>query len=375
MKTFDFVVIGAGIAGASVAALLAKSHRVALVEAEEHAGYHTTGRSAALYSEIYGNLVIRALTRASRSFFYDTPAGFSDTALVRQRDTLMFARHDQMEALREFQALPDIADAARFISAKEVSRRIPIFAPDYLAGAVLHTGSADIEVDALHRGFLRAFSKAGGTLRLKTVVSEIEYLDGSWYVRSAGGESLSAPVLINAAGAWADEIAKLAGLAPIGLEPLRRTAVLIDPPENAGDIDGWPAAIDIDEQFYFKPDAGLLLLSPADETLSPPCDAQPEDLDIAIAVDRFERATGKAVTRVRHSWAGLRSFVADRGPVAGFDERATGFFWLAGQGGYGIQTAPALARCAAELALGRDLPEDVSSLGIRKQDLAVTRLI
>ncbi len=201
----------------------------------------------------------------------------------------------------------------------------------------------------------------------------MRHADGRWHVE-AGGATLSAPVVVNAAGAWGDEVAHRAGVAPVGLQPRRRTAVLVEvPPAFAETAGAWPAVIDIDEQFYFKPDAGLLLLSPADEHPSPPCDVQPEELDVAIAVDRFEQATGTSVRRVRRRWAGLRVFTPDRTPVVGFDPVAPGFFWLVGQGGYGIQTAPALGRLAALLAAGRPLADDILDEGVITASLAKSR--
>jgi D-arginine dehydrogenase len=201
----------------------------------------------------------------------------------------------------------------------------------------------------------------GAQLHLGGGVRRIRYAGGRWTVQTPAGE-WTAPVLVNAAGAWGDEVAALAGVPGVGLQPLRRTALLIDAPEGL-DCAAWPAAIDVDEQFYFKPDAGLLLLSPADEHPSPPCDAQPDELDVAIAVDRFEQATGLQVRRVRHKWAGLRVFSPDRSPVVGFDPRAPGFFWLVGQGGYGIQTAPALGLLAAALASGEPAPNPILAAG------------
>ncbi|WP_077033384.1 FAD-binding oxidoreductase [Pelomonas sp. KK5] len=375
LKEFDFIVIGAGMAGASVAAPLSRQARVAVLEAEQHAGMHSTGRSAALYSALYGNPVIRALTRASRSFFFDTPPGFSEVPLVVPRDTLYFARPDQAAALAAFRACPDIAAATFELTGSRARERLPVFLPDYLGSALVDTGSADIDVDALHQAFLRQARTNGAQVCFDHAVKGLRSDQGRWFVETTAG-TLSAPVVINAAGAWGDGIARLAGVAPVGLEPRRRTAVLVDVPEaHAPTASSWPAAIDIDEMFYFKPDAGLMLLSPADEHPSPPCDAQPEELDIAIAVDRFEQATGVQVRRVRHRWAGLRVFSPDGVPVVGFDPVAPGFFWLVGQGGYGIQTAPAMGRAAACLATGQPLPADILAAGVTPAMLAKTRLL
>lgn len=369
---FDFIVIGAGMAGASAAAGLAQRGRVAILEAEPHAGYHSTGRSAALFSAIYGNAVIRALTRASHAFLFNPPAGFAESPLVTPRQTLYFGRHEQMKTLTQFRADPDIEAGTRALSASEAHALVPIFSPNYLGGAVLEHGSADIDVDLLHQGFLRQARSHQAKLHLGAPVSGLARENGRWQVQ-AGQEVFSAPVVVNAAGAWGDEIARLAQVKPVGLQPLRRTAMLIDPPE--GSTGHWPAAIDIDEQFYFKPDAGLLLLSLADEHPSPPCDAQPEDLDVAIAVDRFEQATGMQVRRIKRRWAGLRVFSPDRSPVVGFDPDVEGFFWLVGQGGYGIQTAAALGRVSSALAAGEPMPSDIAAMGVTPALLSKARLV
>jgi len=368
----DFIVIGAGIAGASVAALLAEKAKVILLEREEYPGFHSTGRSAALFSEIYGNETVRALSRASRSFFVNPPQGFSETELVRQRGSLFVASASQLEQLDAFAALPDVAPVTQRLSGDALMTLCPQLRADVIAAGVLEPASMDIEVHELHQGYLRLFKQRGGTLLTEAPVETLVREDDGWTV-TAGAHRLRAPVVINAAGAWADAVATLAGVTPVGLQPYRRTAVLVDPPEGAT-TDRWPMIIDIDEEFYVKPDAGLLLVSPADETPSDPCDVQPEELDIATAIYRAEEAISLNVRRTKRSWAGLRSFVADRTPVAGFDPEAEGFFWLAGQGGYGIQTAPGLARTAAALALGRDLPADLVAEGVRQEDLAPDRL-
>lgn len=373
-RSVDCLVIGAGIAGASIAANLAPHLSVAVVEAEAHAGYHTTGRSAALYSAIYGNAPVRALTRASRAFFDRPPAGFTEVPLLRPRDTLYLIGAGQQAIADRFAADEDVRAQTRRLDAEEVVRRLPILRRDRVEGALLEAGSADIDVDALHQGFLRQARAGGVRLHLGAPLREL-VRDGKGWLAHAEGFSLRAPLVVNAAGAWADAVAQLAGVAPLPLQPLRRTAALIDVPEgiDAKAAADWPAVIVIDESHYFKPDAGLLLISPADETPSPPCDAQPEELDVAIAVDRFETLSGRRVPRVRHQWAGLRVFSPDRTPVVGFDPTAPGFFWCAGQGGYGIQTAPALGRAAAALALGRELPEDIAAAGVSAHDLSPQR--
>ncbi len=351
MINADFVVIGAGIAGASLAYELASHGRVIVLEIESQPGYHSTGRSAALFSEIYGNETVRALSRASREFFTSPPEGFVPHAILKPRGSLFIANEAQLEAFDTLRRAPDVARHTRALSAEQALNLVPVLKREWLASAMLEEGSQDMDVHALHQGYLRGMKSRGAMLMCSSGVQSIAHAGGEWTI-VAGGQQWFAPVVINAAGAWADDIASLAGVAPIGLEPRRRTALLIDPPENMA-IDAWPMVLDVGDTFYFKPDAGRLLLSPADETPSPPGDAQPDELDVAIAVDRFEQATSIVVRQVKHRWAGLRSFVADRSPVIGFDPVAAGFCWLAGQGGYGIQTAPAAARLAAALITDR----------------------
>ena len=369
----DFLVVGAGMAGASAAAELARRGSVAVVDMESHAGYHTTGRSAALFTEIYGNAVIRALTRASRDFLFDTPAGFSEVPLVQPRASLYFASTDEADAVQRFREDADIARATSVLSETEVRRIIPIFRPGYLSGGAYEEGSADIEVDALLQGFLRSARARHASVHLGWAVRSLHREHERWIVTTSGG-TFRARVVVNAAGAWGDELARMAGVAAVGLQPKRRTAVLISVP-GGHPADSWPVALHLGEQFYFKPDAGHLLLSPADEEPSPPCDAQPEELDVAIAVDRFEQATGAPVRQVHHRWAGLRVFAPDRTPVVGFDPAAPGFFWLVGQGGYGIQTAPALGRVAAALASGEEIPADIARQGVSADLLSKARFV
>jgi len=366
--TVDCIVIGAGMAGASAAASLSVHGKVAILEAETQPGYHSTGRSAALYSALYGNAVVRALTRASLAYF-QAPR---EQALLRPRETLFLIGAGQDAEAEAFAADADIRQFTRRMSADEVVARVPILQRERVAGALLDPGSADIEVDLAHQGFLRQARANGAQLQLGAPLRALERQGSYWLAHTAQGD-FRAPLVVNAAGAWADEVAALAGVAPLGLQPLRRTAVLVDVPEGL-DASTWPAVIAVDESQYFKPDAGLLLVSAADETPSPPCDAQPEELDVAIAIDRFETLTGRPVRRVRHQWAGLRVFSPDRTPVLGFEPGVPGFFWCAGQGGYGIQTSPAMGRAAAALAQGQALPADLADLGIEAAHLSPQRL-
>jgi D-arginine dehydrogenase len=347
MQQADIIVIGAGIAGASAAAELAADARVLLLEGESQPGYHATGRSAAYFAAAYGNRVVRGLTAPCEAFFRHPPTGFSDVPLLIPRDCLFFGRADQAASLeamgRDYPALePLTADAVR--------RRVPLFRDGYLHGGLREERGGDLDVDAILQAYLRLFRQRGGSVLCKQRVTALERSGGAWQAVTAGGRC-SAPLLVNAAGAWADPVAALAGLSPLDIRPLRRTALTLDPPEGV-DIRDWPNMIDVDEDFYFKPEAGRILVSPADETPSAACDAQPEDIDVAVGVDRFERATGMDVRRICSSWAGLRTFAPDRSFVVGFDPRAEGFFWLAGQGGYGIQSAPSLAQLSRHLLLG-----------------------
>ncbi len=358
------------MAGVSVAAHLAEFAKVCLLEMEAQPGYHSTGRSAALFSETYGNHAIRALTRASRSLFYSPPVNFCSVALVKPRSVLFAARSGQGESLRTFL---QSEDSGRLVakSADEALELCPILKRDGLIGAALDTHSADIEVHELQQGYLRLFKSRGGSVSTSAQVTGLERNGDSWRITTEHGV-VTAAIIVNAAGAWAGQIAALAGARAVGLQPLRRTACLLDAPAGC-DPDSWPMLLDVDEQFYLKPDAGKLLLSPADETPSDPCDAQPDEMDLAVAVDRLESATTINVTRIVRKWAGLRSFVADRTPVVGYDGRQANFFWIAALGGYGIQTAPALSRLAASLVLRRPLDEQLLAFGVDPGKLAPAR--
>lgn len=369
----DILIVGGGIAGASAAAELARTHRVVVLEAEAAAGYHSTGRSAAVFSESYGNRAVRALTRASRDFFREPPAQFSPYPLLKRRSWLHVASLSQASALESFLAVEDVASRVRRISAEEALALSPLLKPETAAaGGAYEAEAADIDVDALHQGYLRLLRQRAGAMVTHAQVTALARSGGKWRLESTAG-TFEAEIVINAAGAWADALAALAGIEPMRIQACRRTAVLV---ELAGEpiSEAWPLTIDIEEAYYFKPDAGLLLISPADETPVEACDVQPEELDVAIAIDRVEKATRVSIARVRRKWAGLRSFAPDRSPVIGFDEAAPGFFWLAGQGGYGIQTAPAAAALAAALVreepgppeLGRFDPAEVSPARFRR---------
>jgi D-arginine dehydrogenase len=368
----DFLVIGGGIAGASAGYFLAAEAEVVLLERESTPGYHATGRSAALYTENYGNAVIRALTMASRSFFDAPPEGFGEHKLLARRGVIMMAPKG---ADMRFEA--ELAQARRFVESvheippAEALERCPAIDADWLGRALFEPDAMDMDVHAIHQGYLRGLRARGGRVVTGAELLALVRTGAGWEATTSAGRFV-APVVIDAAGAWADEVAKLAGAAPIGLVPRRRTAFTIAPPDDMT-ITGWPMVIEIAESFYFKPESGRILVSPADETPMPPSDVQPDELDIATAAARLEAATTLRVRRIAHKWAGLRSFAKDRTPVAGFAPEAPGFFWLAGQGGYGIMTSPALGRITAALARGRELPGDIAALGVSAADLSPTR--
>jgi D-arginine dehydrogenase len=367
----DVIVLGAGMAGASVAAELAAEARVLLLETEDRPDRHSTGRSAAVFFESYGNATVRALTRASRGFLMRPPEGFASFELVRPRSALFVADAARVDRLEAVAAMPGSAVALERLEAVAAVRLCPLLDSGWVAGGVLDRSGQDIDVAALHQGYLRMARQRGAGIVFGAGDVAIERVGPAWLVRSAAGE-YRAPILVNATGAWADEVARRAGVPPVGLTPLRRTVAMLPAPSGV-DMADWPMVIDADETFYFKPDGAQILLSPANEDPSPPCDVMPDELDVAIAVDRFETATGTNVSRVNHRWAGLRSFVADRSPVCGYDDSVEGFFWLAGQGGYGIQMAPALARAASALVMRRELPADLRAEGVQVAALSPAR--
>ena len=366
----DFIVVGAGIAGASAAYELAGRGRVVVLEREGQPGYHTTGRSAAMFLENYGEPVVRRLASASRAFLTEPPPGFSEHPILAPRGILWIARADQRTALDA--ALDAAQGTVEALDPARARALVPALRPDYVAAAIFEPDARDIDVHALHHGYLNGLKRHGGRLVADAGVTGLERKGGAWRVTTAAGE-FSAPVVVNAAGAWADELARLAGVAPVGLVPMRRTALTFDPPDGV-DVSRWPLTVDVDEEFYFKPEAGRVLASPADETPMPPCDVQPDEIDVAVAIDRIQCATTFEVRRLTHRWAGLRSFVDDHVPVVGYDRGAEGFFWLAGQGGVGIMTSPAMARLAAALVMGEDPPTDMRERDIDAAALSPERL-
>jgi D-arginine dehydrogenase len=369
----DFLVIGGGIAGASVAYFLAPHGRVILLEREAQPGYHSTGRSAALFDESYGSAQVNALTRASRAFFEAPPTGFCDLPLLSPRGALTVAEPGQEAQLQAcWKQLQRTTPSATLLNAEQACALIPVLRPDKVLGAILNPDPADMDVDALHQGYLRGIARAGGSVACHAEVSSLHHQDGLWQVQ-AGGHRYQSPIVINAAGAWADVIARLAAVQPLGLQPKRRSAMIFAPPQGL-DCRHWPMAFGVAEDWYFKPDAGALLGSPANVDPVEPQDVQPEEIDIATAIYAIEQITTLQIRRPSRTWAGLRSFVADGDLVGGFDAAAPGFFWLAGQGGYGVMTSPAMGEACAAIARGQELPAHLVRFGLTPEMLSPQRL-
>ncbi len=352
-RAFDIAILGAGIAGASLGwTLLARAPGlgVLLLEAEDQPGFHTTGRSAAFYAETYGGPGVQPLTSASKAFFLNPPAGFSETALLSPRGALHVAGHDGAGALAALERAFEAGGVSHQpLGPDGIRRKLPFLREEWAARAIWEPGCADIDVAALHQAYLRGFRRAGGTLLLSAPAGRLARAGRGWTIETPAG-SFTAATVVNAAGAWADEVAARAGLPPAGIRPLRRTIVVIEVrPEAPADM---PVVMDAGGSLYFKPDGGRLWVSPHDETPDVPRDVQPEDMDIAIALDRFERMCDWPIRRIVARWAGLRNFAPDRLPVIGPDPLEPSFFWCAGQGGWGIQTAPAAAAMAAALLIG-----------------------
>jgi len=367
MKSVDVIVIGGGIAGASAATeIAANGARVLLLEMEGQPGYHTTGRSAAMYEPSEGVAIVRALTRASYPFLSAPPDGFADVPLLSPRGVLMLAHDGQEKLVEDAQRNGFVAVDAAFARSK-----LPLVRLDG-AIAILWDGEAqDVDVDALHGGRLRALRRMNGEIVVDAPVRHGARADGVWRLE-AGNETYEAPIVVVAAGAWSDQVAESCGVASIGLQPKRRSAAVLAGPAGVSVAD-WPEISPVDVSFYCKPMGGKLMLSPADEDPVEPHDAWADDLRLAEAAAGLERLVGISVQRLERTWGGLRTFAPDGLPVVGFDPDAEGFFWLAGQGGYGIQTSPALSRLAAALIAGRDVPADLAREGISAASLSPAR--
>lgn len=364
IETSDILVIGGGIAGLSAAAELSKSARVRVLEAEEQIGFHSSGRSATMVHYALGDRLVRALTLASRSFFEMPPESFTDVPLGRRMPVLVHAREEERASLDALEAeIGQFAELER-LDARGVHALCPLLKDDAAHGIVDRDGIR-LDPHALLQGNLRTLRRNGGELHVSSRVSRIERAGSSWLVTSEAGTRFSAPLLVNAAGSWADQVAQLAGVEPLGLEPKRRTIITFDAPAGT-DLEHLPFAKTVGDELYFAPESGRLFASPMDEVPSEPTDAQPGELEVALAAYRMEERTTVKVERIHSRWAGLRTFTPDKHPAAGFAAGADGFFWLAGQGGFGLQTSPAMARAAAALILGGPwplpdvLPEELS---------------
>jgi len=366
----DILVIGAGMAGASVAAHLAAERKTIILEMEDRPGYHTTGRSAAVYEPNYGPRAMRALTRAGRDFFESPPQGFAGAPLVSPRPSLFLMPEGQEQAAEDFLTTSLGIETISIAAAKAM---YPLLRESYPKACYLDTTTSDIDVDLLHQGFLRLFKSHGGRLVCHAEATAIARRNSTWTVSTPQGD-FTAPVIVNAAGAWADRIASLAGARPVGLVPKRRSIAVVTPPAGYN-VMSWPLVTDTGETWYSKPSGGKLLVSPADTTPVDPHDAYAEDETLAIGIERFQNAVNFEVTHVERNWAGLRTFAPDGEPVCGYDTKVEDFFWLAGQGGYGIQSAPGLSRFAAALILGQPIPHDIADEGLREGDLLPGRLL
>jgi D-arginine dehydrogenase len=344
MSEFDVIIVGGGIAGASLGAEIADQRRTLIIEAESHCGYHATGRSAAFWLESYGGPDVARLSTASRTFLDRPPAEFSEHGFLRTRGDLHITRDD----------LPELPAGieARIVEREELERMIPGIRPAWRR-ALFEPGCADIDVAGLHAAYLRQFRRRGGEVVTDSQLRSASRTDGRWTIGLADGAELGAGILVDAAGAWADPVAQACGVRPLGIAPKRRTMVQLR--VGRAGLKDLPLVDDSAGTFYFKGEGdSTVWLSPHDEIETDPCDAAPEEIDIATAIDRFEQVVDWPIERVERSWAGLRTFAPDRLPVYGFDPHASGFFWCAGQGGFGIQTSPAAAKMAAAVLLGED---------------------
>jgi D-arginine dehydrogenase len=371
----DFLIIGGGIAGLSAAARLAQHGRVLVLEGESALGYHSSGRSVSFSHYGIGNPAVRGLTAASRPFFEDQPEGFCDTPISRVFPSLYFASQETLPELAALEAAMNAyIDAIRPVGAAEMAMLCPMLriGPGGAVRGLLDPTGLKLDADALLHSFARATRAAGGTILTGQRIAAIARRGERWTVRTEAGESHQAPILVDAAGAWADRIALLAGVAPLGLQPKRRTIIVVDPPAGT-DVSGWPFTHAAAGDFYMLPEAGQILVSPVDEVDDEPCDAAPEEYDAALAADRLEHYTTLKVARIAHRWAGLRTFTADGVPTAGFAPDAPGFFWLAGQGGYGLQTAPAMAEAVEALVAGTPWPKALAEQGVGMEQLDPAR--
>ena len=354
MSAPDILVVGGGIAGLSAAAALSRHAKVTVLEAEEQIGFHSSGRSATMVHYALGDRLVRALTAASRQFFDDPPEGFTDVPLGHCVPVLVHARDDEREALDELDAEISLFAELERLDAAGVRALCPLLKEDARHG-IADLGAMRLDPHALLQGNLRQLKASGGEVRTGARIASIARNHSVWTATSEKGERFSAPFLVNAAGSWADQVAKLAGVTPLGLEPKRRTIITFDAPAGT-DLEHLPFAKTIGDELYFAAESGRLFASPMDEVPSDPCDAQPDEYEVALAAYRMEERTTVEVRQIHSKWAGLRTFTADRHPAVGFAADSEGFFWLAGQGGFGLQTSPAMASIVQSLIAGTEWP-------------------
>lgn len=351
-QCYDVAIIGGGIVGASIAHALGGRRSVVILEMEEHCGYHATGRSAAEFTLRFHTPTAGALTSASHGFFVAPPEGFTEVPLLRRRGNLVIAERSRMHRLQAVLADENEADKTpglKLLGPDELLDHVPFLDPGWLGGGFFDPECWDVEVGNLLEGYLRGAKRSGADVKLKARVMSAARRRNEWALETEQG-TVRAATVVNAAGAWVDTVGKLLGAEPLGLAPLRRTAIVVRVPD--WDVSEMPEVNEVDEQFYFKPDAGQLMVSPADETPSEACDAWPEEIDIAYAAHHLTECTTLEVNHVAHSWAGLRTFAADRKPVIGMDKNVEGLLWAAGLGGFGIQTSPAIGSLCAALLVG-----------------------
>jgi len=370
---YDVLVVGGGIAGISLAYELSATMRVGLLEMEGTLAFHTTGRSAATWISTYGNETVRALTRASHDFLADPPAALYDHRLATPLGVIHVGGPGQSAAISalydEVAGLSpeaELADPARAVAYN------PTLRPDWVEAALIEHGALEVDVAGLHQGYRRGLRAHGGEIHTRARVVGADRAGERWVLTTAEGATYAAPAVAVAAGAWVDELGALLGAAPLGIEPRRRTVFMV----AAEELPPPPMTIsgDLDNPFYYKPDVGQLLCSPADVTLQEPCDAKPDELEIARAIEAINEASTLGIRAIRTPWAGLRSFVADQTPVIGWNGEVDGLFWYAAQGGYGIQTGPAAARLGAALLRGQPLPSDIVETGFDPDRVSPRRL-
>ena len=376
MDEADFLIVGGGMAGLSAGSRLVRHGRVIVLEAEDALGYHSSGRSVSYSHFGIGNVTVRALTAWSQRFFRDQPDGFCDTPLAARSPSLQFADEESLDRLEAMKAaISEHGDPIVELGPDEIRRHCPIVrtGPGAAVAGLLDPEALKLDSDALLQSYGRAVRAGGGRILTGRRIASLAHEGGRWIATTEAGDRFAAPILIDAAGAWADRIAEMADVRPLGLQPRRRTIISVDPPAGM-DASAWPFVHSVRADFYMLPESGRLLASPADEVEDEPCDAAPDDYDVAYAADRLEHYCDIEVTRIVHRWAGLRSFVADRVPTAGFASDAPGFFWLAGQGGYGLQTAPAMAAIAEALVTGGAWPKGMAELGVTREKIEPARL-